>query len=478
MEAEEVRMLLQLAYDSEAEAGTKAAKAKGRMLERRQKQVAEERKLRMSRASNQQQRGQPSSPVTVKQKLRARDVVTRLSTVVLFLLLGLQLFTHEKAVAANLNSHEFCCYLILLLLLNVPVGAPILLVPLRVLHKHSPKIVERLLTHNPLPGYQPSYKESIYKGLERGVQTGLISMTLVRILQKAGFSSKLYKVITGKNGCLLREMNAVEVAWIVSLSILVLKLVNVLFAALNVMNKNNNAGSKQLRTTSFLRRSRNFLRLTVTVLTSLFFAEAIGLPLKPIWTSLGFLTIAFGLASQEIAKNFLGGMNMLFLKPFEVGDLIQVHGVHGVVTDIGLIHSRVRGRENEVISTPNATFTNSTLVNYSTRKTRVLRMTFGLYAKNIDQLLKISRMIRESLESNPKIDTTHQPPRCHLKDISLRCFEVELYAVVLASSTSEFAVEREKILAQVYTLVNDSGAEFSFENLELNNIISRRSNKP
>ena len=69
-------------------------------------------------------------------------------------------------------------------------------------------------------------------------------------------------------------------------------------------------------------------------MTALFFADAVGLPLKPIWTSLGFLTIAFGLASQEIAKNFLGGMNMLFLKPFEVGDMIKADALFGVVTDM------------------------------------------------------------------------------------------------------------------------------------------------
>ena len=57
--------------------------------------------------------------------------------------------------------------------------------------------------------------------------------------------------------------------------------------------------------------------MLVSILTVLFLADAMGLPLKPLWTSLGFITIAFGLASQEIAKNFLGGMNMIFLKPFE-----------------------------------------------------------------------------------------------------------------------------------------------------------------
>ena len=88
----------------------------------------------------------------------------------------------------------------------------------------------------------------------------------------------------------------------------------------------------------------------------------------------------------------------------------------GVVTDIGLIHTKVRGRENEIISTPNSTFTNSTLVNYSTRQSRVLRMTFGLsQPSGITELLKITRDIQASLESCDYVEKLNQPPRANLK---------------------------------------------------------------
>ena len=109
----------------------------------------------------------------MKQKLRKRDIVTRFSTAVLFLLLVLQLFTKKVTIATNLNSHEFCLYLIALLLLNVPIREPLLLKPLRILHSKQPKVVERALTHNSLPYYNPGYKDSVYKGIERGMQVGL-----------------------------------------------------------------------------------------------------------------------------------------------------------------------------------------------------------------------------------------------------------------------------------------------------------------
>ena len=105
-----------------------------------------------------------------------------------------------------------------------------------------------------------------------------------------------------------KEINALEVSWIVSVCILLLKFITVMSNALTVVNQRHNSGAKQLRTSSLIRRSKSFLRLVVLVLTTLFFADAAGLPLKPIWTSLSVLTLAFGLASQEIAGNFLGGL--------------------------------------------------------------------------------------------------------------------------------------------------------------------------
>ena len=107
-------------------------------------------------------------------------------------------------------------------------------------------------------------------------------MTVCRVLQKVGWSGWAYKMITGEKGCLLRQINAVEVAWIVSIAILLLKLLNVLHAALAAVNEEQNCGdeAKLLRVASLIRRSQNFLRILVTLCTLLFFADAIGLPVS------------------------------------------------------------------------------------------------------------------------------------------------------------------------------------------------------
>ena len=90
-----------------------------------------------------------------------------------------------------------------------------------------------------------------------------------------------------------------------------------------------------------------------------------------------------------------------------MGDRIKANNIEGIVTDIGLIHTRVKGRENEMISAPNSTFIDSTLVNFSTRKARVLRMKFGVsQPDDIETIKKIVRDMRHSLENNSIIQVS------------------------------------------------------------------------
>ncbi len=108
---------------------------------------------------------------------RARDLVTRLTTGVLFLLLLCQLFTKKRPLATHLNSHEFGCYLVVLLLLNVPIDSPFLLKPFKFLYSRHPKFLESVILGQQVAksqAYKPTYNDSFYKGIERGLQVGLI----------------------------------------------------------------------------------------------------------------------------------------------------------------------------------------------------------------------------------------------------------------------------------------------------------------
>lgn len=85
-----------------------------------------------------------------------------------------------------------------------------------------------------------------------------------------------------------------------------------------------------------------------------------------ILASAGIVAMAVGLASQEALSNIVGGLFIIFSRPFKVGDFIQVDDlVTGTVMEITLRHTIIRNVENRMILIPNNKINSSTIINSS-----------------------------------------------------------------------------------------------------------------
>lgn len=83
-----------------------------------------------------------------------------------------------------------------------------------------------------------------------------------------------------------------------------------------------------------------------------------------ILASAGILAMAVGLASQEALSNIVGGLFIIFSRPFKVGDFIKVDEVvTGTVAEITLRHTVIRNAENRMILIPNSKINSSTIIN-------------------------------------------------------------------------------------------------------------------
>lgn len=75
------------------------------------------------------------------------------------------------------------------------------------------------------------------------------------------------------------------------------------------------------------------------------------------------LGIAIGLAAQDLVKNIIGGIMILFDRPFQVGDKIQVGNNYGEVVGIGLRSTRIVTGDDSVVSIPNSDIMNQSVSN-------------------------------------------------------------------------------------------------------------------
>ena len=87
---------------------------------------------------------------------------------------------------------------------------------------------------------------------------------------------------------------------------------------------------------------------------------------------LGSAGLTLGLALQGSLSNFAGGVLLVILKPFVVGDYIIDHSCEkeGFVTDITIFYTKLTMVDNRVVMIPNGTLSNATLTNVSHMKTR------------------------------------------------------------------------------------------------------------
>ena len=118
---------------------------------------------------------------------------------------------------------------------------------------------------------------------------------------------------------------------------------------------------------------------------------------------LGSAGFTLGLALQGSLANFAGGVLILILKPFKVGDYIieSAGGNEGTVVGITIFYTKLNTVDNKQILIPNGSLSNTTIVNVSAMENRKLDLRIGVsYEAN---LAKTKEVLRQVVDANELI---------------------------------------------------------------------------
>lgn len=122
---------------------------------------------------------------------------------------------------------------------------------------------------------------------------------------------------------------------------------------------------------------------------------------------LGAAGLAIGLALQGSLSNFAGGVIIILMKPFKLGDWIEVNGISGSVKDISLFYTKVNTFGNQLAVIPNGELSNDNIINYSAESTRRDSISIGISYNSDIKLAK--KILMELLEEQENINNEPVP---------------------------------------------------------------------
>jgi small conductance mechanosensitive channel len=80
-------------------------------------------------------------------------------------------------------------------------------------------------------------------------------------------------------------------------------------------------------------------------------------------TSIGTITaIVIGFASQNVLGNLISGLYLAIIRPFRIGEKVTMFGNTGIIYDIGLMYSRLRTDDGDIILAPNTSMVTTTII--------------------------------------------------------------------------------------------------------------------
>lgn len=145
----------------------------------------------------------------------------------------------------------------------------------------------------------------------------------------------------------------------------------------------------------------SILNVVLWVLLVVLVIAQLGVEMTSFIAVLGSAGLAIGLALQGSLSNFAGGVLILTIKPFRVGDYIEAQGQGGTVHLINIFNTVLKTADNKTIYLPNGPLASTVVVNYSVEATRRVELLFTVSVHN--DIGKVRQLLQDLINQDERI---------------------------------------------------------------------------
>ncbi len=271
-----------------------------------------------------------------------------------------------------------------------------------------------------------------------------------------------------------------DVTWLetplISMGSVQLSVYNILFSGLSLLVGLWLAGRlrrlllEKLSQTSGFEKSTVYTIATlvfyvVTVVTVLVAVTLLGFDITSLALVAGALSVGIGFGLQDIAKNFISGLLLLFDRSIKVGDFIELSssGLRGTVEQIRVRSTIVRTGDDLDVIVPNSQFLSDQVINWTMSSDYLrLHIPFGVaYGSDVQKLEQVMLELAEDLPEVVKGDDSRKPSLWFIAmaDSSLN---FELLIWVNGNATLSAGRKRSEFTFAVHQALVENGFEIPF----------------
>jgi small-conductance mechanosensitive channel len=141
---------------------------------------------------------------------------------------------------------------------------------------------------------------------------------------------------------------------------------------------------------------------TVIVLGTILALSQVNFDVTSFIAGLGVAGFTIGFALQDIAKNFISGLFLLYRQPFKIGEYVAIADHEGTVREINMRDTVIETRDGELIIIPNKDVYENPIINNTQAKFRRREIKIGLgYEENADRAINV---FTAAIESVPGVE--------------------------------------------------------------------------
>jgi potassium efflux system protein len=205
-----------------------------------------------------------------------------------------------------------------------------------------------------------------------------------------------------------------------------------------------------------------YLAVIIIFLTAL---HIVGIPLTAFAFLGGAVAIAIGFGAQNIFKNIMGGILLTVNRPFRIGDIIEVAGVCGTVTDLGVRSTLIRTFDEKEVVVPNSQLMDNQLINWSFSDS-LLRVAVNFGVEYGTPAKKVRDVVLDIVDKNPKI-LKKPEPWVYFADFGDSDLDFTLYFWINQKIASSLRVSSE-IREAIQTRFDEENIQMAYPHMDVN----------